>query len=96
MSACQSQADARAQLRGDLQFRDFGSPLKWAKSILLRSEPWFGAGRGAIGQPTNAFGIVANNQSRNVCRSMPQGLAASPRVYPSSTNASPNIMPFTA
>src|ERR1700730_7684177 len=29
--------------------------------LLLRSEPWFGAGRGAIGQPTNAFGIVANN-----------------------------------
>src|ERR1700724_4665205 len=30
-------------------------------------------------------------QSRKVCRSMAQSLAASPRVYPSSTNASPNI-----
>src|ERR1700730_16188979 len=30
-------------------------------------------------------------QSRKVCRSMAQSLAASPRAYPSSTNASPNI-----
>ncbi len=47
--------------------------------LLLWSEPWFGPGRGAIGQPSNAFDIVANNpvaQRLSVHAAEPGGFAA--------------------
>jgi hypothetical protein len=66
------------QLRGDLQFRDFGSPLKWAKSKSIKSGSVRGSGR----NPPSLLGSLRKaRDERMFCEMSPIAAGSEPCLH---------------